>query len=71
MMDMLPIENAITIYNTIADRREPKGARERLSEHLWKIYLGGEHDPHRLTMHGLSYLQGLDRAYDSRDKYNN
>jgi hypothetical protein len=32
---------------------------------IWKIFLEGEHDPHRLTVHGLSYLQKLDRERDS------
>jgi hypothetical protein len=42
-----------------------KGVRDRLSQHLWKVFLEGEHDPHRLTVHGLSYLQKLDRERDS------
>ncbi len=64
-MTTLPIDRTLAIYSTIADRSERKGTRERLSQHLWKIFIGGEHDPHRLTVHGLAYLQKLDRARDS------
>jgi hypothetical protein len=32
-----------------------------------KIYLEGEKDPHRLTVHGLSYLRNFDRDIDSRN----
>jgi hypothetical protein len=64
-MKPLPIDRTLAIYGTIANRVEPKGARERLSQHLWKVFLEGEHDPHRLTVHGLAYLQGLDRQRDS------
>jgi hypothetical protein len=64
-MNMLPVDRALAIYETIANRSEPKGTRERLSQHLWKVFNEGEHDTHRLTVHGLSYLQKLDRARDS------
>jgi hypothetical protein len=64
-MNMLPVDRALAIYGTIANRSEPKGARERLSKHLRKVFLEGEHDPHRLTVHGLTYLQQLDRERDS------
>jgi hypothetical protein len=65
-MTLLPVDRALSIYGTLADRSERKGARERLSRHLMKIYIDGEQDPHRLTVHGLSYLRELDREIDSR-----
>jgi hypothetical protein len=65
IMNALPVDRALAIYGTIANRPEQKGARARLSQHLRKVFLEGEHDPHRLTVHGLSYLQDLDRARDS------
>ena len=61
-MNLLPVDRALVIYGTIANRAELKGIRERLSRHLRKVFLDGEHDPHRLTVHGLTYLQSLDRA---------
>jgi hypothetical protein len=64
-MNMLPVDRALAIYGTIANRLEPKGTRERLSQHLWKVFIEGEHDPHRLTVHGLAYLQSLDRERGS------
>ena len=63
-MNMLPVDRALAIYGTIADRSEPNGVRERLSQHLSKVFSEGEHDPHRLTVHGLTYLQNLDRERD-------
>jgi hypothetical protein len=63
-MNTLPVDRALAIYGTIANRSEPKNVRERLSQHLWKVFIDGEHDPHRLTVHGLTYLQNLDRERD-------
>ena len=64
-MNTLPVDRALAIYGTIANRWEQKGTRDRLSQRLWKVFLEGERDPHRLTVHGLTYLQDLDRARDS------
>ena len=66
-MNILPVDRALSLYGTLADRSETKGAREQLSRHLRKLYLGGERDEHRLTVHGLSYLRDLNRAIDSRN----
>jgi hypothetical protein len=66
-MSILPVERALRLYGTLADRSETKGSRERLSKHLMKLYIDGERDEHRLTVHGLSYLRELDRAIDSRN----
>jgi hypothetical protein len=64
-MNILPVDRALAIYGAIANRSELEGMRERLSQHLQKVFLEGEHDPHRLTVHGLTYLQNLDRQRDS------
>ena len=66
-MNTLPVDRALSIYETLADRTAIKGTRERLSKHLMKIYLEGEKDTHRLTVHGLSYLRNLDRVIVSRN----
>ena len=66
-MNILPVDRALSLYGTLANRSETKGARERLSRHLMKLYIGGEKDEHRLTVHGLSYLRELDRAINSRN----
>jgi hypothetical protein len=65
IINMLPVDRALAIYGTIANRSELQGTRDRLSQHLWKVFMEGEHDPHRLTVHGLAYLQNLDRQRDS------
>jgi hypothetical protein len=64
-MTTLPVDRALAIYGTIANRSELRGTRERLSRHLQKVFIEGERDPHRLTVHGLTYLQKLDRERDS------
>ena len=64
---ILPVDRALSLYGTLANRSETKGARERLSRHLMELYIGGEKDEQRLTIHGLSYLRELDRAIDSRN----
>jgi hypothetical protein len=66
-MDTLPVDRTLSIYETLADRSVVKGTRERLLKHLTKMYLEGEKDPHRLTVHGLSYLRAFDRQIDSRN----
>jgi len=66
-MNILPVDRALRLYGTLANRSETKGARERLSRHLMELYIGGEKDEHRLTVHGLSYLRELDRAIDCRN----
>jgi hypothetical protein len=66
-MNILPVDRALSIYGALADRSKTKGARERLSKHLMKMYAEGEKDEHRLTVHGLTYLRNLDREIDSRN----
>ncbi len=66
-MTTLPVDRALSIYETLADRTATKGARERLSQHLMKIHLEGERDPHWLTVHGLAWLRDFDRQIDSRN----
>jgi hypothetical protein len=66
-MTVLPVDRALRIYDTLADRRETTGARERLARHLMQKYIEGERDEHRLTVEGLSYLRHLDRELDFRN----
>jgi hypothetical protein len=66
-MKILPVDRALSIYGALANRSETKGARERLSRHLMKMYIDGEKDEHRSTVHGLSYLRNLDREIYSRN----
>ena len=66
-MSILPVDRALIIYGALANRSETRGARERLSRHLMKLYIEGEKDEHRLTVHGLTNLRNLDREIDSRN----
>jgi hypothetical protein len=66
-INILPVNRALIIYGALANRSETKGARERLSEHLMKMYIEGEKDEHRLTVEGLSYLHNLNQEIDSRN----
>jgi hypothetical protein len=66
-MNALPVDRALRIYGTLANRAETKGTRERLSRYLMDRFIQGEKDEHRLTVEGLSYLRALDRKVDSRN----
>lgn len=66
-MNNLPVDRALSIYGALADRSEMKGTRARLSQHLMQLYIEGEKNEHRLTVHGLSYLRQLDRESDLRN----
>ena len=63
----LPVDRALRIYGTLANRPETKGSRARLTKHLMEKYIEGEKNEHRLTVEGLSYLRSLDREVDSRN----
>jgi hypothetical protein len=60
-MNINATDRAISIYEALADRTEPKGAREQLARHLDSLYVKGERDQHRLTVHGLSFLRDYER----------
>ena len=62
---LLPVERALQIYGSLADRAEHKGVRENLSRHLMSRYIDGERDQHRLIVEGLSYLKDFYRHIDS------
>jgi hypothetical protein len=65
-MNTLPVDRALAIYGSLADRSETKGAREGLSKHLTKLCIEGESDEHRLTVEGISFLRNLYNEIDSR-----
>ena len=39
---ILPVDRALTLYGTLANRSETRGARERLSRPLMELYLGAK-----------------------------
>lgn len=65
IQNIAAVDRAISIYEALADRTEPKGARAKLARHLDTLYLQGERDPHRLTVHGLSFLRDFERQRNS------
>ena len=60
-MTIEAVDRAISIYEALADRTEPKGARELLAQHLSRLSVAGERDPHRLTVQGVSFLRDFER----------
>ena len=67
MNTILPVDRALRIFGTLANRPEAKGSRERLSKHLMAKYIAGEKNEHRLTVEGLSYLRSFYRELESRN----
>jgi len=65
-MISLPVDRALNIYGSLADRSEAKRVRDRLSKFLKQRYIEGEKDQHQLTVEGLSYLRDLYREIDTR-----
>jgi hypothetical protein len=66
-VNILPVDRALRIYGTLADRPETKRAREGLTKYLMRKFVEGETNEHRLTVEGLSYLRALDREADTRN----
>ena len=58
-MDTQVVDRTISIFEALANRSEPKGARNPLAQHLQQLYGGGERNEHRLTMEGLSFLENF------------
>ena len=49
---------------TVPRRKAPASV---FQDTLMKLYIDGEKNQHRLTVHGLSYLRELDREIDSQE----
>jgi len=64
-MNIKAVDRAIAIYESLADSTEPRGARDKLASHLASLYSSGEHDDHRLTVHGLTFLQQFETMRNS------
>lgn len=60
------IDRITKIYDLMANRNEVADAkaRERVVSYLRTLVEGGEKDPHRLTVFGLTYLRELDGTHD-------
>lgn len=62
----IPVDRALNIYGAIANRNEPRDIRDQLARYLMLKVIEGERDEHRLTVHGLSFLQRAHRERNSR-----
>jgi hypothetical protein len=61
-MNILPVDRAEHLWRACKSIRDKGCART-----AYEKYIEGEKDEHRLTVHGLSFLQDLDREIDSRN----
>lgn len=56
-----PIARAINIYRSMTRHDLDRGAQRDVARHIRTVAQQGTHDPARLTVHGLSYLQDRER----------
>jgi hypothetical protein len=56
-----PLARAMKIYRRVARHDLDVQTRRDLARHIKRLAERGVRDPDRLTVHGLSYLQGRDR----------
>ena len=61
-----PLARAIKIYRRVARHDLDTQMRRDLARHIKRLAEHGVRDPGRLTVHGLSYLQSIDRDEGSR-----
>jgi hypothetical protein len=52
-----PLARAVKIYSRVTRRELDQNIRRELARHIKKLAQQGVEDPHRLTVHGLSYLR--------------
>ncbi len=60
-----PLVRAINIYRKVARHDLDRRMRRDLARHIKRLADQGIDDPDRLTVHGLSYLQKLERRSGS------
>jgi hypothetical protein len=60
------IDRIMKTYDLMANRTAAANdeAREKVSNYIKTLFEGGEKDPHRLTVFGLTYLRELDGSND-------
>jgi len=60
------LERILKTYDLLANRTTALGddARAKLTDYLAMLAQGGENDPHRLAVCGLTYLRKLDGSND-------
>jgi hypothetical protein len=60
------IDRIMQTYAMMMNRTEAakEEARDKLTDYIKSLFDGGEKDPHRLTVYGLTYLRELDGSND-------
>jgi hypothetical protein len=60
------IDRIMKTYDLMANRTAAADseAREKVTSYVTTLFEGGEKDPHRLTVFGLTYLRELDGSND-------
>jgi hypothetical protein len=60
------IDRIMHTYDLMMSRTEAASeeARIRVTDYVKSLFDGGEKDPHRLTVYGLTYLRELDGSND-------
>jgi hypothetical protein len=60
------IDRIMHTYDLMMSRTEAASAeaRSKVSDYVKSLFDGGEKDPHRLTVYGLTYLRELDGSND-------
>jgi hypothetical protein len=60
------IDRIMKTYDLMVNRSQAASdeARGKVKEYISTLFEGGEKDPHRLTVYGLTYLRELDGSND-------
>ncbi|UZE51842.1 hypothetical protein ONR75_15510 [Rhodopseudomonas sp. P2A-2r] len=60
------IDRIMTTYDLMVNRSQAASeeARGKVTDYITTLFEGGEKDPHRLTVYGLTYLRELDGSND-------
>jgi hypothetical protein len=60
------IDRIMHTYDMMVNRTQAASseARGKVTDYITSLFDGGEKDPHRLTVYGLTYLRELDGSND-------
>jgi hypothetical protein len=60
------IDRIMKTYDLMVNRSQAASeeARVKVTDYITTLFEGGEKDPHRLTVYGLTYLRELDGSND-------
>jgi hypothetical protein len=61
-MISIALEQTLAVYGQMVSHQTAETAKQSLSAYLTEQFDGGEKDPQRLTVLGLTYLRSVDRS---------